>query len=286
MDAAFCQKRHLAQTVVDINGVRSIFDMTYNDDRKFMKNISLFLICFLVYSTAAGAATMADLQASIIQEDYKKANGIAQELQAAKLSREESWEVSYYLGLSSLRLGEYARAQKVFEQLLSERVQGDLYEKAAVGRIDALYMQGFYENALKEANGLISRRKGSDMLSLFYLKAARANLKLARWTKAQELLKKIIELFPDSFESGVAKQLLEEKQYFTVQVGSFADRSRAQKLVEELTQHKEYAYVVETKGPGGRAMYRVRVGQLSALSDAKDLEAKLSGLGYPTLIYP
>lgn len=246
----------------------------------------LMLLALLFLAPLAQAATLSDLQAAVIQEDYKKANDLAKELQAAKLSREESGEVRYYLGLSYLRLSEYSRAQETFQKLLSERLKDDLYDKVSVGHIDALYLQGLYEKALKEANTLVSRRGGSDMASLFYLKAARANLKLARWTKAQELLKKIVAEYPESFESRVATQLLEEKQYFTVQVGAFSEKDRAEKLVGELGQRKEYAYIVETKGTGGKAIYRVRVGQLSSLNDAKELETKLSGLGYPTLIYP
>jgi len=250
-----------------------------------MTHIFLFLAVFFFVPTAH-AATLVDLQAAIIGGDFKKANDIAKELETANLPREDAQEARYYLGLSYLRLNEYPRAETTFKKLRGERMKDELSDKVAVGHIDALYLQGFYENALKEANGLISRRSASDMLSLFYLKAARANLKLARWTKAQELLKKIIETFPDSFESGIAKQLLEEKQYFTVQVGAFSEKVRAEKLVQEIAQRKEYAYIIETKAAGGRALYRVRVGQLSTLNDARELEGKLSGLGYPTLIYP
>ncbi|MBF0485563.1 MAG: SPOR domain-containing protein, partial [Candidatus Omnitrophica bacterium] len=89
-----------------------------------------------------------------------------------------------------------------------------------------------------------------------------------------------------TFEAITAKQLLEEKQYFTVQVGAFADKGRAEKLVAELIARKEYAYIVETKASDTRSYYRVRVGQLSTLKDAQALETKLAGLGYPTLIYP
>lgn len=247
--------------------------------------LTLFLVLFGAASPVF-AATMADLHAAILEEDYRKARDISQALQSGKLSADENAEARYYFGISCLRLGEYVRAQETFDKLVSERLSAELYDKAAVGQIDALSLQGFYANALKKANGLISRRKDSDMLGMFYLKAARANLKLARWTKAQELLRKVIEVAPGSFESGAATQLLEEKQYFTVQVGSFADKARARRLVEELGRRNEYAYMVETKGAGGKPMYRVRVGQLSTLNDARELEAKLSGLGYPTLIYP
>jgi cell division septation protein DedD len=121
---------------------------------------------------------------------------------------------------------------------------------------------------------------------LITLKVARANLKLARWKKARELLQKIIADYPESFESNIARQLLEEKQYFTVQVGAYADKARAEKMVQELLDKKEYAYVVETRSNDGKTLFRVRVGQLSTLKDARALENKLSGQGYPTLIYP
>ena len=103
---------------------------------------------------------------------------------------------------------------------------------------------------------------------------------------AKEYLQKIIKEYPDSFESRVARQLLDEKQYFTVQVGAFTEQARAERLVKELIQRKEYAYIVETKSPDGKNFFRVRVGQMTALKDAQALESKLSGLGYPTRIYP
>jgi tetratricopeptide (TPR) repeat protein len=248
-----------------------------------------FIVLALIIVAAApaiAAPTIADIQAAVIREDFKKVNDAAQELIAAKPSRADSLEARYYLGLSQLRLGEYVHAEQVFKKLLAERPADDLYDRAAVGHFDSLYLQGFYEKALKEITDLISRRGNSEMISLFYLKSARANLKLARWDKAQEFLHKLVSDYSGTFEGDVARQLLEEKQYFTVQVGSFTEKPRAERLVQELTQRKEYAYMVEIRGAAGKAYYRVRVGQLSALKDAKELETKLAGLGYPTLIYP
>ena len=79
-----------------------------------MMKYILILISFFIFIGPARAATLADLQAAIMQEDYKKANDIAHELQAAKLTREENVESRYYLGISSLRLGEYVRAEQTF----------------------------------------------------------------------------------------------------------------------------------------------------------------------------
>jgi tetratricopeptide (TPR) repeat protein len=249
----------------------------------------IFIVIALIIAASApaiAAPTLADIQAAVIQEDFKKVNDAAQELIASRPSRADGLEAHYYLGLSQLRLQEYAKAQQIFKKLLDERPEGDLYDRASVGHFDALYLQGFYDKALKGIMALISRRGNSEMVSLFYLKAARANLKLARWAKAQEYLRKLVSDYSGTFEGDAARQLLEEKQYFTVQVGSFAEKIRAERLVAELTQRKEYAYMVETRGTAGKTYYRVRVGQLSALKDAKELETKLVGLGYPTLIYP
>lgn len=254
------------------------------------KNTFRFLLTVVggaVSSSFVFAASIADLRAAVIQGDYKQVKIVAESVLAARgTGRVEASEAEYYLGLSQLRLGEYGRAESTFKKLLTARPADAVYDKAAVGHIDALYMQGYYERALKEANGLISRRNTSEMASVFYLKAGRANLKLARWSKAREMLEKLLAEYPESFESTVAKQLLEERQYFTVQVGSFAEKERAEKLVKELTSRQEYAYIVETKSTDVKVYYRVRVGQMSSLKDAQVLETKLSGLGYPTLIYP
>lgn len=244
------------------------------------------MLSFSCLSALFAAPTLPDLQSAVILGDYKKAHDIAQALSSQSLNKRDAAEVQYYLALSLLRLGEYAKAHDIFRKIVSDRPSGDIYERASAGLIDALYMQGQYEKALKEATAIMAGRRDSEMMGLFYLKAARANLKLARWAKARELLQRVIQEYPESFEARIARQLLEEKQYFTVQVGSFADKVRAERLIQELMQRSQYAYIVETKGDDGKIMYRVRVGQLTALKDARELESKLSGLGYPTLIYP
>ncbi len=247
----------------------------------------IFSFLFLAPALAAVPANpLADLQSAIMQEDFKKAQDLAKGLLSQHLDRAQNAEVQYYLGLSQLRLGDYAPAYGTFKKIISDRPSTDIYDKTYIGLVDSLYMQGEYERALKEASGLMARRKDSELMPLMCLKTARANLKLARWRAAKELLKRIITDYPASFESNVARQLLDEKQYFSVQVGAFADKTRAEKTAQELVRKKEYAFVVETKTNGGKLLYRVRVGQLAALKDAQALEDKLSQQGYPTLIYP
>ncbi len=260
--------------------------MKGDDNNKYMK-IFLCLFLFLLPLTAQAAPDpLAEMQVAFIREDFTTARRLAGELVAKKLSRAQLQEAHYFLGLSDLRLGNFAQAQETFNKLISERLPIDLYDRTAVGFIDALYLQGSYDRALKESMSLLKKRKNSEILGLFYLKAARANLKLARWKRARELLQTIIDDFPHSLEAETAAQLLEEKQFFTVQVGSFIERHLADKLLRELQDRNEYAYIVEIKSGEGKMYYRVRVGQMAAIRDARELEQKLSSMGYSTLIYP
>ena len=244
------------------------------------------LLFFSAFCVLAAQEDLSTLQAALMNRDFVRVGEIVRVLLKERPSAEQEATLRYYSGLSALRLGRYAEAENVFRRLEASRLQEELSDQVTAGLIDALYLQGFYEKALQESGRALARRRGSAMSSAFYLKAARANLKLAHWVKAGELLRRLAEEYPLSFESDVARQLLEEQQYFTVQVGSFTDKALAQRLVDELTRRQEYAFIVESRASDGRTNFRVRVGRLSNLRDAVTLEAKLAGLGYPTLIYP
>ncbi|NLE64723.1 MAG: tetratricopeptide repeat protein [Elusimicrobia bacterium] len=250
------------------------------------KFLLLFVFVFSASGPLGAAPVLSDLQSAIMDEDYAKAKTLARDLLIQHLPSVQQAEVRYYLGLSHLRTGEYTEAHDIFRKILSDRSADDVADKAAVGLIDVLYAQGEYEKVLREATKLVSRRRASDMMSLVLLRSARANLKLGRWNQAREALEQVVAQYPDSFEAPVARQLLDEKQYFSVQVGAFGDEGRAHQLVRDLNTRGEYAYIIEAKAADGRVLYRVRVGKLTSLEEARGLESRLSGFGYPTLIYP
>ncbi|MCK5180379.1 MAG: SPOR domain-containing protein [Candidatus Omnitrophica bacterium] len=230
--------------------------------------------------------SLKNIEIAIIKQDYNQAKEIATQLLSSELNADERDEILYYLGLCDLRLGQYDQARETFTELTGKKIDGTLRDKAYLGLFDGYYGGGYYEQAQRIAKRLLKISPKSEFLSLIYLKSARANLKLAQWHEAREYLKKITVQFPDSLETHVAKQLLNEKQYFAVQVGAFIDRKRAENLTGELQQEGEYAYIVETIDQQDRKFYRVRVGQLSLLDEAQKLKLKLSKAGYPTQIYP
>ena len=227
-----------------------------------------------------------DVETAIIGKDYEKARQTALYLLSQKLPAPQEDELRYYLGLSHLRLGDYLQASKVFSGLTKNKRNTQMRDKAFLGLFDVYYLEGSYKKASQTINRLLKVSPHSEFLSLIYLKAARAHLKLAQWENARQYLNKIITEYPDSLEVHVAKQLLKEEQYFAVQVGAFLDQARAQQLAHELQQKGEYAYIVETTDQENRTFYRVRIGRLVLLDKAQKLETKLSNDGYPTQIYP
>ena len=251
----------------------------------------LVMICGLLATTQVFAST-SDIEAAIMDKNYEQARELAAKFLKTSTDTRESAQAQYYLGLSQLRLGKCVDARAAFQTVMSttslpagQAGSPDLYDRAALGMIEALYNPGFYTDALKEAERLLKRSPHSSFLSLIYLKIARTHLKLTHWQQAREYLQKIINDFPQSMEAPIAQNLLEEKEFFTVQVGSFLDDNKAIQLVEDLKAKGQYVYMVETTSQG-KKFYRVRVGQMTSLSDAQTLEAKLVQSGYPTLIYP
>jgi len=244
-------------------------------------------IALFLFTTPPNAQALnAELEKSILKEDYEQVYTITQQLLQSALSEKEKQEVKYYEALSLLRMHKFIEARQIFEDLKDNVRDKDLRDKVYLGLFDSYYMAEDYGKALpiiKEALRGISK---TERRSLFYLKYARVNLRLANWKKANEYLQKIIAEYPNSLEAHIARQLLEEEQFFAVQIGAFIDQERAEKMVAHLQKQNEYAYIVQTTDRRNRNFYRVRVGKMSSLSDAQKLKSKLAKFGYPTEIYP
>ena len=231
-------------------------------------------------------AALPDIEAAIMNKDYAEARQLASQIIKDSNDHTQRTEAQYYYGLSQLRLGKYADARSAFKSVMETHPPQDAYDKAALSLTEGFYMDGLHTDALDTAKKLYKRSPHSSFLSLIYFKIAGADLKLMRWEEAHEFLNKIINESPQSPEASIARQLLDEKQYFAVQVGSFLDKGRALTLIDDLKGNGQYAYVVETTGSDNQTYYRVRVGQMSSLNEAEDLKKRLDKLGYPTLIYP
>ncbi len=241
---------------------------------------------FVCSSISLSYSSNLDMEAAIMNKDYKQAKILAVGILKSTANPKDRIEAEYYLGLSQLRLGQYVEARSAFQIVMLAANSQDLYDRAALGMVEALYVPGLYKEALKDSKDLLSKSPHSSFLSSIYLKIARIHLKLTQWKEAKEYLQIVINEFPKSLEASIAQNLMEEKEYFAVQVGSFLDQDKAVQLMEQLRSNGQYVYIVETTSFDNKRFYRVRIGQTTSLSDAKTLEAKLSHLGLPTLIYP
>ena len=253
----------------------------------FKKDYLFFCVMsFIFLMTCSVHAALPEIETAVMNKDYAKVRTLASSIMKDSNDPAERTEAQYYYGLAQLRLGQYADARSAFQNVMDAHPLADSYDKAALSLTEGFYMAGQYTDALQAAEQLLKKSPHSSFLSLIYFKIAGADLKLMRWEDAHEFLNKIINEFPKSPEAPIARQLLEERQYFAVQVGSFLDKGRAMTLLDDLKGSGQYAYVVETTGSDRQTYYRVRVGQMSSLNQAEDLKKRLDKLGYPTLIYP
>lgn len=253
--------------------------------RKHLNNVFVVLGSVLVL-TGASSVDLTDIEAEILKKNFKQAELLANQFLQTGQDKSKTHQGQYYLGLSLLQQSQPTQAREVFEKIQTGNPTADVLERAGLGIVDSWFMEGKYDTAKETVEQLLKDHPQSSQLSLMYLKLARAHLKMAHWKKASGYLEKIVKEFPESPEQHTARQLLEEKYFFAVQVGAYTERSLAQELVSELKNKGEYSYIVETTDALGNPLYRVRVGELALLTDAQKLRDKLTQSGYSAAIYP
>lgn len=77
--------------------------------------------------------------------------------------------------------------------------------------------------------------------------------------------------------------VVEQVQRFTLQVGSFADETNAQRLAEQLRKNFENVQVTTMETPTQK-YHRVRVGQFETREEALGTAEKLSQMGFKVLV--
>jgi len=250
-----------------------------------IKRNLFFIVMIWFFCSGFSPENMMEIETAILQENYKAGEELSLKSLKENSSKEEIEKINYYLGLCYLREAKYEEAAAVFKKNLS--IDNDAMRvRSYVGLFDVLYAQENYDQAFETIEAALDDNPQSDFLSLIYFKYARVSLKLARWGDAQKYFEKILKDFPQSLEAELADQLLNEKRYFSVQVGSFKERDKAENVLNALKEKGHYVYIIETMDKQNNAYYRVRVGQFSKLEEAQNLKSELSVQGYPTQIYP
>lgn len=259
-------------------------------DKGNLFNIVILIIC-IPFLFGFSRDYLMEIEVALLNKDFASLNVSAITFLSSCSEKQENVKkqdcdlVEYYLALSYLYTGDYQKAKDILTSLKRIRNDADLEQKIYLGLMDTYFFQEDYQKALSLGDKFLEQWKSSAYLSLVYLKQAKVYLKLANWEKANMILKKITSGFPNSLEVEVANRLLEEKQYFAVQIGSFIERNSAEELVSDMRLKGYYAYIIESRGTKNK-FYRVRVGKLAMLSEAKLLRNKLMDKGYQCQICP
>ncbi|MBF0483855.1 MAG: SPOR domain-containing protein [Candidatus Omnitrophica bacterium] len=252
-----------------------------------MNKVLFFVLGILFFSAVGWASDIVDVEMAVLANDWKRVDQLIVEVKPNTKDTGQLIKLDYWQGLAAVQTKDYLKAQDIINNVLKNpKLDAHWRSKFYLVQIDALFLDERYEQAVKAAEEFVKLEGKSDFLSLGYLKLARAELKMGRWADARKHLNKIIVEFPVSLDAQAAAQLLTEKDYFSVQVGSFGDREKATQMLNTLKDDKENSYVIEASDKSGRKMYRVRVGRLASIAEAQNLRDKLSKKGYPTNIFP
>ena len=261
--------------------------------------ISVFLVFLLLAATPAQAVTIGPAMTKIERErrlpagqagetprpsasssvrgyesvlkSFLEADFVQSERQAgAFLSRRKqldtfSDQVSYLRALSLMKLGRYAEARPLLKQLESEGLSAEIRAQAAYSLGDSFYFE--------------SKRAEAD---IYYKEAVG---KYPFYGEAGQVKRLVGLERPPAASAPLQQMAVEEAQVgvYAVQVGAFARRRNAERLLNKLLRNHYDAYISREEVS---KHFRVRVGHLGAEEEARALESRLKKDGYPTRILP
>jgi tetratricopeptide (TPR) repeat protein len=252
---------------------------------KLLKYIIYSFFLVLLSSNSLQAASVADIEKDMLNENYAAAVTTARTVLDRPLSLNEKRKVNYLVGICYLKLANGSRAREYFKRGMSDKTDTITLD-CLRGIADSYYVETQYIEAIKRYDYILAKyRKIPNEVNINY-KLAQSYYHLGDWAKAKQYFKKTKNAYHDSFEAEFARNVLNENCfYYTVQVGSFGNKSNADKLLKKLKKNKYPVFIDETKD-NIDTFYRVRVGKFSELQEARRVEQKLKEDGLPTKIYP
>ncbi|MEW6102100.1 MAG: SPOR domain-containing protein [Candidatus Omnitrophota bacterium] len=257
--------------------------------RRVVIFVSLCL-CVFVSLDFVYALNLDSLKANLLKGNYKEAINEGEKILAGTRKDDASDELYYLLGLSYLKDGNYLRASDIFEIILKELNSSRFKEQAKIGLADTYLLRQDFNGAEAIYKELLSQNPGTKYKAVIFSRLSRVGFKKGDPEMGKEYRDKLKQEFPKSFEAKLSEEsgpLIEDTSgvYFTVQVGVFNSNVNAQNLAEKLAL-KGYASFIEETLLNEKKSYRVRVGKLKTLKEAKELENKLRQEGFPTKICP
>lgn len=205
---------------------------------------------------------MEKLYENFLKGNYSETENLAAKYLISHSSFQDADEAAYLQALSLLRLGRSNQA-RVKLNALGQSARSWAMKAAACASLGDSY---FVE-------------KRPDLALLWYEEV------LEKYPDADEAsyVREQIRKVGRPAEKTKVKEVVPDKLFYTVQVGSFSSERNAKTLIKKLEDREYSAYLEED---GAKHLFRVRVGRLAQKKDALILESLLQREGYVTRIYP
>lgn len=188
----------------------------------------------------------------------------------------------YWIGSMLLSQKRYDEARKEFEKVLKNYPQSNYLDWVEVGMGDSYLKEGNYSLALTEYQKVIEDYPKSEILNLAYFNLGECYEKQGKEKEALEVYQKLTIECPDSLEaieaqkkiSTLQKKFLPVEGRYSVQVGAFSEKTRADRLAQGLKDKGYDTYIMTITIEGGQ-FHRVRVGRLATEAEAQELARRL-----------
>ena len=270
----------------------------------FALNFYIFTFEFLLKSYAEPA--MACVERSLLEGRYDKAVYESDRLLDSRASQQD--EICYLNGLGQLKLNKYSDARQSFSRIISKYAGSKRVFDAYVGIGDTYFLEGDLNAAASSFNDILARFSSDRNIAIVYYRLGNCYKKMGSGDKAQYYFDKVRSLSPLSFETRMIPSYSKEdispipapmqhgqvsniktttespnRDYYSVQVGSFKNRANAEKMSHRLSRSGYDSYL-ETPGASGYDLYRVKVGKYRLKEEAEKTARKLKRHGYSTKI--
>ncbi|MEO0128615.1 MAG: SPOR domain-containing protein [candidate division WOR-3 bacterium] len=139
-----------------------------------------------------------------------------------------------------------------------------------------------FKNAMLTLNQLNNDYPNSELKDEVLFWTGVVFIEIGNKENGYKVLQELINAYPKSIWANRAKNLIPsatpQREYYTIQIGSFRNKENAEKRLEELKTKGFDARIVEAVIMD-KIHYRVWIGEFETLEEAKSLLAKLDSLG-------
>jgi predicted negative regulator of RcsB-dependent stress response len=123
-------------------------------------------------------------------------------------SDETGTAARYFLGTTHLSVGRGAEAEKAFADASAGGGTSLYAEMAQMGRVQAMVVQGKYDDAIKGLTDLSAKRDSKLPIDGVLIELARVCRKAGKLQEARAAFKRVVDEFPESMFVGEARQQL------------------------------------------------------------------------------